>query len=96
MSEISQWFSHSELRREAFKNLFKAMNSSNDQAGANNKAAPLPFLKPSATRWLVRGKVMYNLLMNWNELLAYFTVVEESKGLRADTKYKARLLLAED
>lgn len=42
--------------------------------------------------WLVMGKVMYNILMNWYELLAYFSVVEMSLSGQPDSKYKARLL----
>jgi hypothetical protein len=37
--------------------------------------APLPFGKPF-TRWLVRGKVMFNILMKWEALKAYFTSAE--------------------
>jgi hypothetical protein len=38
-----------------------------------NRTAPFAFEKPSFTRWLVRGKVMFNILMNWEELKARFT-----------------------
>ena len=55
------------------------------------KIVPLPFEKPSATRWLVRGKVLYNLLVNWEELKAYFNVIELSK-LNIDVRYKATLI----
>jgi hypothetical protein len=52
--------------------------------------APLPFEKPF-TRWLVRGKVMFYILMNWEELKAYFTSAELAQS-QIDTKFKARLL----
>jgi len=68
------------------------MNPSNDECTVTDKTTPLPFLKPSVTRWLVRGKVMYNILVNWDELLVYFTVAEQSKSMRIDARCKARLL----
>jgi uncharacterized membrane protein YbaN (DUF454 family) len=42
------------------------------------RTSSLPFEKPSFTRWLVRGKVMFNILINWEELKAYFTSAELS------------------
>eukprot|EP00794_Sanderia_malayensis_P002936 gene2936-biopygen2413 len=69
LSEIPKWFSKSTVRREAFKTLFNVMNAGNDRMGT-----PLPFQKSSTTRWLVRGKVVYNCLVNWEELKAYFAV----------------------
>ena len=65
LSEISKRFSKSAVRREAFKTLFNVMNSGNERMGT-----PLPFQKSSKTRWLVRGKVFYNCLVNWEELKA--------------------------
>ncbi|KAG7162221.1 AP-4 complex accessory subunit Tepsin-like [Homarus americanus] len=52
------------------------------------KGTPLPFQKLLCTRWLVRGKVIYNILLNWEELKAYFAVTVP----RADASclYKAR------
>ena len=90
--EIPHWFSHSELRRENYKQLFAQMNSSSTESCCNNKTAPLPFLKPSTTRWLVRGKVTNNNLENWVELIEYFTAAESLKATRTDSKYKAPLL----
>ena len=55
------------------------------------RTAPLPFEKTSATRWLVRGKVMFNILMNWEELKVYFSSFENSRE-RSDARYKARLI----
>jgi hypothetical protein len=53
--------------------------------------APLPFEKPSFTRWLVRGNVMFNILMNLEELKAYFIPAELAQS-QFDTKFKTRLL----
>jgi hypothetical protein len=39
----------------------------------------------------VCGKVMFNVLMNWEELKAYFTSAELAQS-QFDTKLKARLL----
>lgn len=50
-----------------------------------------PFQKYSTTRWLVRGKVIYRILMNWNELKAYFLVAQPATTQAA--RYKARILL---
>lgn len=50
-----------------------------------------PFEKYSATRWLVRGKLIFRVLMNWNELLAYFTVAQPASTQNA--RFKARMLL---
>jgi len=49
------------------------------------KGTSLPFQQASHTRWLVRGKVMYNILMNWEELKAYFMCAEQASG--ADARY---------
>ena len=57
LTEIPNWFRHSNLRREAFKHLFKIMNSATEFQSA--KIAPLPFEKTSSTRWLVRRKVTF-------------------------------------
>jgi hypothetical protein len=56
-----------------------------------NRTTPLPFEKPSFTRRLVRGKVMFNILMNWEELKAYFTSAELAQS-QFDTKFKTRRL----
>ena len=87
LKEIPKWFSKSTTRREAFKELLRVMNPS-DESGAK----PLPFQKMSTTRWLVRGKVIYNLLVNWEEIKAYFMV--EEPNLKSDVRYKARRILS--
>jgi hypothetical protein len=53
----------------------------------SNRTVPLPFEKPSFTRWLLRGKVMFNSLMKWEELKAYFTSAELAQS-QFDTKFK--------
>ncbi|KAG7171889.1 hypothetical protein Hamer_G000820, partial [Homarus americanus] len=60
-------------------------------AKEEQKGTPLPFQRHTCTRWLVRGKVIYNILLNWEELKAYFAVAVP----RADTSYhyKAREIL---
>ena len=89
LSEIPHWFCNSDLRRDNFKSIFDTINQATESE--QSRAAPLPFQKLSTTRWLVRGKVMMNILSNWEELIVYFTAFENSKE-RADTRYKARLL----
>ena len=93
INEIPHWFSHSEMSREACKHLLKPMNPPNIESTGTDKTTPFPFVKPSVTRLLARGKVMYNILANWDELLAYFTVAEQSKSMRINARYKARLLI---
>ncbi|RUS91788.1 hypothetical protein EGW08_000496 [Elysia chlorotica] len=90
IKEIPGWFSNSPLRRDNFCTLFNVMNS--DSGLESGESHPTPFTKTSATRWLVRGKVLYNILTNWHELMAYFSVVEASTKGQPDVKFKARLL----
>ncbi|KAK7072332.1 hypothetical protein SK128_027180, partial [Halocaridina rubra] len=70
LHEIPKGVSKSILRRESFKQLFMVMDAYEER-----KRTPLPFQNLSYTRWLVRGKVIYNILINWEELKAYFSVV---------------------
>ena len=88
LSEIPSWFCNSTLRREGFKEMFETMNVTEDPDLARPLTS-LPFEKMSATRWLVRGKVLYNILYNWEELKAYFITTELSQT-RPDTRYRAR------
>lgn len=83
LAEIPKWFSKSTVRREAYKTLYQLMSPDDDQAP--------PFEKYSKTRWLVRGKVLFKILMNWEELKAYFMVAEPASTQSA--RYKARVLL---
>jgi hypothetical protein len=62
LSEIPNWFGHSELRWETYKELFRMMNTATEFEP--NWTGPLPFKKPSFMQWLVCGKVMFNILMN--------------------------------
>jgi hypothetical protein len=56
-----------------------------------NRTAPFLFEKNSFTRWLVRGKVMFNISTNREELKAYFTSAELDQS-QCDTKFRPRLL----
>ena len=76
--------SKSDLRRERYKQIFNCMNDTTNETRTN----PLSFEKSSATRWL-RRKVMYNILVNWEELKGYFSVYEKATT-RLDAKYRAR------
>ena len=86
LSEIPKWFAESTVWRDAFTTLFNVMNAGNARMGT-----PSPFQKSSTTRRLVRGKIIYNCLVNWEELRAYFTVaIPETNH---ESRYKARTLL---
>ncbi len=71
LSKIPKWFSKSILRREAYCKLFDIINENTESA-----SLPIPFQKMSQTRWLVRGKVLYNILLNWHELKSFFSIAE--------------------
>jgi len=88
LTEVPSWFSHSCLRRDAFKRIFDTLNA--DIESESGVSHPTPFMRASTTRWLVRGKVMYNILANWEELICYFTIAEQE--CPNDRKYKARLI----
>ena len=62
LTEVPNWFRNSELRREVYKKSFLTMNTVPDSQPT--QTALLPFQKASFTRWLVRVKVLYNILMN--------------------------------
>ena len=83
LAEIPKWFLKSTMHREAFKTLYQLMSPDNDQAA--------PFEKYSKTRWLVKGKVLFKILMNWEELKAYFMVAQPASTQSA--RYKANLQL---
>lgn len=85
VSETPKWFSKSTIRRAAYTHLFSIMDPNEERKGTS-----LPFQQASLTRWLVRGKIMYNILMNWEELKAYFMCAEQASG--ADARYKACIL----
>ena len=83
--EILKWFSNSVIRREDFKDLIIVIDPNKEEGGKS-----LPFQKLS-TRWLVRGKVLFNILGNWEELKAYFSLVAPSCS--SDSRYKAGTIL---
>ena len=83
LAEIPKWFSKSTVRREAYKTLYGVMNPDDGQKA--------PFEKYSTTRWLVRGKVIFRILTNWNELKAYFLTAQPASTQAA--RFKARILL---
>ena len=84
LAEIPKWFSKSSVRREADKTLYEVMNPDDGQNAA-------PFEKYSTTRWLVRGKIIFRILTNWNELKAYFLTAQQATTQAA--RFKARILL---
>ncbi len=87
LQEIPNHFNKSSLRRDAYTTLFSVMHPSGDYS------VPSPFTKFSQTLWLARGKVLYNLKVNWEELKAYFMCALENAG--SDVRYKLRTILQE-
>ena len=77
ISAIPRWFSVSSLRREEYKLIYATMNNGNE----NHEK----IVSPSATRWLVRGKCVFSILIQWEELKAYFNSI-------VDKTYDARIL----
>jgi hypothetical protein len=71
--------------------IFSFIGEEIKRCGQSLAPPPLPFKNPSFTRWLVCGKVIFNILMNWEELMAYFTSTELAQS-QFDTKFKLRLL----
>jgi hypothetical protein len=86
LSEIPKWFSKSGVRRDAYKQLFETFEG----CDVESSPIPLPFQRCNQTRWLVRGKVIYNILVNWEILRTYFSLVESE--VEANVRYKARLI----
>ena len=48
------------------------------------------FPKLSQTRWLVRSKLMHTVLLNWEELKAYFACASQSGSQYV--RYKAQII----
>ena len=86
LNEIPKWFSKSGVRRDAYKELFETFEG----CTVEDSTIPLPFPKCNQTRWLVRGKVIYNILVNWEILQTYFTLAESE--VDAKSRFKARII----
>ncbi|CAB3986321.1 zinc finger MYM-type 6-like [Paramuricea clavata] len=86
LSEIPKWFSKSSVRRDSYKQLFTAFEG----CPAEESTLPLPFQKCNQTRWLVRGKVIYNILTNWEILQTYFSLAESEVDV--NVRFKARMI----
>ena len=63
LAEIPKWFSKSTVRRKPYETLYQLMSPDDDKAP--------PFEKYSKTRWLVRGKILFKIIMSWEELKDY-------------------------
>ena len=85
LSEIPRWFSNSALRRDSYKSLFQTINGDDERVSFSSA-----FQKMSTTRWLVRGKLIYNILVSWEELKTYFSIAELE--MDSSARYKAKLI----
>ena len=87
LSEIPSWFHLVNWDEKLIKNCLEWWTQ------LRNLSQPElpPFENPSFTRWLVRGKVIFRILMNWEELKAYFTSAKLAQS-QFDTKFKGKLL----
>lgn len=83
MKAIPKWFSKSNVRKNAYLELYSSFDTS--------KQFSNPFQKYAETRWLVRGKVCRNLLNNWGTLKEYFE--KALPDLRPDQKFNCLLIL---
>ena len=86
LAEIPKWFSKSGVRRDTHKQLFETFEG----CDVDSSSIPLPFEKCNQTKWLVRGKVIYNILVNWEILKTYFSLAECE--VEANVRYKAHLI----
>lgn len=71
--ESIKWFSKSIITQKAFKDLVEVMNPD-----SKKQAKPTPFQKINTTRWLVRGKVIYNIMINWEGFKPHFMVEQQT------------------
>ena len=58
-----QWPSNSITRREDIRALFEVMNPA-DEEDSQERDVPLPFHTLSKIIWLLRGKILRNILVN--------------------------------
>ena len=86
LGEIPKRFSKSGVRRDAYKQLFETFEG----CDVDSFSISLPSEKFNQTRWLVRGKVIYNILVNWEILKTHFSLAECE--VEANVRYKARLI----
>lgn len=70
-SEVPSFFFRSILCREEFLDLFQAMNPNCQRSGTQQ-----PFQKFCHTRWLLQGRCLYNLLVNWQEPKALSSMLQ--------------------
>ena len=84
LTEVPLWFSKSDQRRDSFLQLFSIMDPNKEKQGT-----PTPFQKLSQTRWLSRGKILFNIFSNWDELLGYFLCLKTTQ----ETKYKVGVII---
>ena len=66
LTQVPFWFANSIITREDYKAMFKVINPA-DEENNYERNAPLPFQKLSKTRWLSSGKILYNILVDWEE-----------------------------
>jgi|SRR5215469_2231052 len=79
ISEIARWFKFSSLRQAQFKNIFLLLNE--------GCVDPTKFISPCNTRWLVKGKCIYVILSQWEELKSYFNFLVDT-----ERNYHARII----
>ncbi|XP_071485289.1 zinc finger protein 862-like [Diadema setosum] len=89
LCEVPSFFSHSFLRREAYKSLYDTFCAEELEEGelASKK---MPFKKMSTTRWLVRGELIRRIWEHWDPLKNYFQMAM-NEGTQ-DVRYRARML----
>ena len=86
LSEIPSWFSNSKQRRDKVRQLFEVLNAAANEEGKQPMTSS-SFEKLFETRWLVRVKVMNNILYHWKELKAYYVTAELANLI---SRYRAR------
>ena len=67
LSEIARWFKFSSLHQDDFKILFKSLN--------DGCVEPSKLTTPSSTSWLIKGKCIFAILSQWEELKTYLNLV---------------------